>query len=205
MNIELYLSFILASVILIIVPGPNVLLVISTSVSHGVQKGLLTVLATSMAMALQLLIIALGTTWLVASLTEGFQYLRWFGIAYLLYMGVIYLRAYLRKINNKAQVLSTSETFVRGFVVSLANPKTIFFFSAFFPQFITANGIYHQQFIVLSVTFLFIAMLLDSLYAVLAGRVRVYFDALDLQRLHYGISSVLFISAGIWLFFARRE
>ena len=200
----LYLSFLATSLVLIILPGPNVLVIVSTSLTYGSKRGLQTVLGTSSAMLIQLVIAALGTTWLVTSLMQGFQWVRWLGIVYLLYLGIDHIRKMLRQSNNDAATLTACGTFSRGFVVSLTNPKTILFFSAFFPQFVVNNGLYFLQITVYSITFLILAMLLDSLYAILAAKMNSIYQGQHLHKLHHGVSGTLFIGAATWLALMKR-
>lgn len=80
MDSLLFFTFIITSVALIVIPGPNVLVVVSTSISFGTKRGIQTVLGTSSAMIVQLLIAAISTTWFVNSVSEGFEWIRWLGI-----------------------------------------------------------------------------------------------------------------------------
>lgn len=123
------LLFILVSVGIIIVPGPNVLVIVSTCISHGRSRGLQTVAGTSAAMLVQLLISAFGTSWFISQLAFGFLWLKWIGVAYLCYLGVNHLINAVKK--TDAQEVTGLGSFQRGFWVSLTNPKTILFFSAF--------------------------------------------------------------------------
>ena len=203
MDLMLFVSFLVVSVGLIVIPGPNVLLIISTSISHGKTRGLQTVVGTSVGLCIQLSIAALGTTWFVGALAQGFQYLKWFGIAYLAYLGVCHLYRACKPDQSNPELGATS-TFSRGFFVSLTNPKTILFFSAFLPQFITPNAAYGPQIIVLSLTFLILAVLLDSCWALLAGKFQRIFRTPNLQRLQNGISGSLYLGASAWLASIRR-
>jgi threonine/homoserine/homoserine lactone efflux protein len=96
MEINLYLAFLVASFILIVVPGPNVLVIMSTSLAHGARRGLQTVLGTSSAMIIQLLVAALGTAWFVESMSEGFAWVRWLGVCYLAYLGFSHIYRFKR-------------------------------------------------------------------------------------------------------------
>jgi len=212
MDTLLYISFILTTVILIIIPGPNVLVIISSSAIHGSRSGLLTVMGTSSAMIIQLLIAAVGTTWIAESLVHGFVWLQWLGIVYLLYVGATHIHKTLtgsgspsnRVANHHDNSVAATHLFIRGFVVSLTNPKTILFFSAFLPQFVAENHSYSLQIVILSSTFLILAMLIDSLYALLAGNVKGYFQNDQIYKLQHGVSGCLLMGAGIWLALTRK-
>ncbi len=202
----LYLTFILTAMALIALPGPNVLVIVSTSLSHGTKRGLQTVLGTSSAMVLQLMIASMSTLWFVETMTGGFLWLRWLGTAYLLYLGALHLiDALLHKENCHAQVLSASGSFRRGFFVSLMNPKTILFFGAFLPQFVSSNGNYMHQIIVLSATFLALATCMDSMYATLAGHFRTYLQNRRSHNIQTGVTGILYLGAGVWLGLLRKN
>ncbi len=199
----LYFTFIVTAIALIVMPGPNVLVIISTSISHGTRRGLQTVVGTSTAMSIQLLIATIGTTWFVESIAEGFEWLRWLGVMYLIYLGIAQLLSLVQKADDKPLVTGRA-TFSRGFIVSLTNPKTILFFGAFLPQFVSPNGVYINQIIVLSITFLILATLLDSLYAILAGRIRGALQGKRVQKCQKALGGIFYLGAGAWLAAMRR-
>ena len=201
----LFITFVISSVALIVIPGPNVLVVVSTSIYHGTKRGLQTVMGTSSAMAIQLIVAALGTTWLVESITEGFEWLRWIGVAYLMYLGVTHLSRLMNNENDKKEQITGKGTFSRGFIVSLTNPKTILFFGAFLPQFVSPNGEYMNQIIILSITFLVLATVLDGLYAFLAGNIRSLIEGPQVHKIQNGVSGLLFLGAGAWLAAMRKS
>ena len=93
MSIELYLAFIAATIILMAIPGPNVALIVANSVAYGPRYGLLTVAGSSSAMIAQLALTALGMTEFLGGLGLWFGYLRWIGVAYLVYLGLAQWRA----------------------------------------------------------------------------------------------------------------
>ncbi|MES9858092.1 MAG: LysE family translocator [Sedimenticola sp.] len=187
------LAFILVSIGIIVIPGPNVMIIVSTSISHGKLRGLQTVAGTSSAMAIQLFIAAVGTAWFVASLTEGFHLLKWVGVAYLVYLGVRHL------INARTQShhsITAFGSFQRGFLVSLTNPKTILFFSAFLPQFAIASEPYVPQIALLSVIFLLLAISLDSGYVLLSNTLAALVRNKELTKYQNGVSGLLYLGAG---------
>ena len=204
MDIILYLTFLTVSFWLIIVPGPNVLVIVSTSIAHGRKRGLQTVAGTSFAMALQLIIVGAGTTWFVQSIADGLYYMKWLGVAYLFYLGIKHIRKAVNSTNPTVEI-TASATFTKGFIVSLTNPKTMFFFSAFLPQFVSSAENYHLQILLLSVSFLVMAAVLDSCYALLSSRlVRLTKNGYP-ARFQNGLSGLLFLVAGAWLASTNRS
>jgi threonine/homoserine/homoserine lactone efflux protein len=87
-DMHLFLAFVLAVTVLMLIPGPNVALIVANSVTYGFRYGLLTVAGTSSAMVVQLGLTVLGMTELLGTLGAWFEWIRWIGVAYLIYLGV---------------------------------------------------------------------------------------------------------------------
>jgi threonine/homoserine/homoserine lactone efflux protein len=205
MNFELYLAFVLATTILIVIPGPAVALIVATSLSHGTRAALVTVAGSSSAIAVLLGVTALGMTSLMLLLSQWFEVLRWAGVAYLLYLGIQQWRSKPQAPGNPpAKAVSAHRFYLRGFVVNATNPKTLVFYAAFFPQFVDPAGPLDVQLVVLCLTFLGIATLLDSGYALLAGRLRPLLASGRAALLRARITGSLLIAAGLGLALARR-
>jgi len=190
------LTFILISIGIIIVPGPNVLVIVSTSLAHGKTRGLQTVAGTSSAMLIQLSVAAFGTSWFVNSLASGFIWLKWIGVCYLIYLGIKHILAIGPHEENK---ITAGGSFQRGFWVSLTNPKTILFFSAFLPQFTLASAPYLPQIVMLSAIFLILAVILDSGYVLLSNKLTSLLRNQSLANYRHGISGTLYLGAGATL------
>jgi homoserine/homoserine lactone efflux protein len=204
MHISLSLGFVLASTILMLIPGPNVSLIVANSIAYGTRYGLLTVAGTSSAIVLQLALTTLGLAATLDVLAGWFEWIRWIGVAYLLYIGIRqWIAAPVDLTRTRPQPRSFRTIAMRGFLISLTNPKTLLFYSAFFPQFLSPDAPIAPQVAVLSLTFLGIAAGLDSAWALLAGRVR---GVLAIRgRLRNRLSGGFLIGAGVGLALARRE
>ena len=100
MNLELYIAFVVATAVLILIPGPLVSLVVAHSLAHGARRALITVAGSSTAISLQLIALALGMTSILLVLSQWFEVLRWAGVAYLVYLGVQYWRARPRSLDQ---------------------------------------------------------------------------------------------------------
>lgn len=204
MSPDLYLGFVAACAVLIAIPGPNVALIVANSMAHGSRYGLMTVAGTASAMVVQLALVVLGASAVLGLLAVLFDWLRWLGVAYLIWLGVRTWRASATDLETtEAEPRSLLAIFVRGFAVSLTNPKTLLFYAAFLPQFIAADrGDVTHQLLVLAVTFLVVAVLLDGTWAMLASRLRGLLRAR--ARLRNRLTGGLLIGAGIGLAFARK-
>src|SRR5271165_3130822 len=200
---ELYLAFVLATSVLILIPGPNVSLIVANSLAYGTGFGLLTVAGTSAAMLPQLALTALGMTAVLGALAQWFEWLRWLGVVYLIWLGVRQWRAPpIDLTRTRPQPRSAHAIVLRGFLVSLTNPKTLLFYSAFVPQFISIDRPLAPQIALLCITFLVVATTLDGTWALLAGRARGLLAARP--RLRNRMSGGLLIGAGVGLALARK-
>jgi len=203
-SLDLYLAFVGAVTILMLIPGPNVALIIANSVGHGTRYGLLTVAGTASAMIVQLAFTIIGMTAMLGILGAWFEALRWVGVAYLVYLGIRQWReppADLTRTRPEPPV--PGAIYGRAFLVSLTNPKTLFFYGAFLPQFIKPGADTDSQLFLLAATFLALALVIDGLWAVLAGRVRGLLSRHG--RFRQRLTGGLLIGAGVGLALARRR
>lgn len=201
MDLGLYLAFVAATVLLAVLPGPNMALIVSNSIAHGTRFGFLTLFGTTLALAIQLACVAVGMTAALAGLGHWFALLRWVGAAYLVVLGVQLWRAPAPTLTVAANPRSTAATVLRGVLVSLTNPKVLLFFGAFFPQFVSRGHPLAPQLAVMSVTFLVVVAALDSVWATLAGQARGWIVARG--RLLNRLSGGLLTGAGVRLAVSR--
>jgi threonine/homoserine/homoserine lactone efflux protein len=209
MPFEHWLAFATASAILVAIPGPTVLLVISYALSHGRKSAIATVLGvglgdfTSMTCSL----VGLGA-FLMASATL-FTALKWIGAAYLIYMGIKLWRVPVgrlpvgeRTIESGAAAEEAGETrplriFLHAYVVTALNPKGIIFFIAFLPQFLDPSRPAIPQMLICGATFLVLAITNASLYALMAAAARQTIRKPVVQRRVNRIGGSLLIGAGL--------
>ena len=203
MPLEHYIGFLIAATALVATPGPNVALIVANSLAHGPRYGLTTVVGTASAITIQLALTVLGASTVLAIVADWFSILRWAGVAYLVWLGLRAWMAAPAGLSGEVTPRSLVATALRGFVVSISNPKTLLFFGAFLPQFITPGPNATQQLALLAATFLVVSTLGDSLWAVfarpLAGVLKI--DGSLRNRLTGG----LLIGAGVGLALARRQ
>jgi threonine/homoserine/homoserine lactone efflux protein len=205
MHLDLYLAFVLASAVLILIPGPNVTFLVANSIAYGARRALAALTGTSSAIALQLLITVLGMSSLMLVLVVWFEWLRWVGVVYLVWLGIQQWRAPALGLDAlEPRAKSARALFWQGFIVSATNPKTLLFYVAFLPQFVDPARPPLAQLILLSVTFLVLATVLDWTYTLLAGRLRELFRDRRRARLRNRLSGSLLIGAGVGLALARR-
>ena len=198
-----YLAFMAATVLLALFPGPNMALIVANSVRHGTRAGLLTLCGTTSAMAVQLALVGVGMTTLLATMSVWFDALRWLGAAYLVWIGVASWRSPAPRVDAVPAAQTARTLWARGLLVSLTNPKLLLFFGAFFPQFIHRDAPAVPQVVWLSVTFVVVAAAVDSCWALLAARMRRII--LSRGRLLNRISGGLLVGTGVGLAFARAK
>ena len=206
MNPELYLTFVLATILLIIIPGPNVSLIVANAIAFGRRQGLVTVAGTATAQVFQLAVVAFGMTSFMLLLAQWFEWLRWAGVAYLLWLGYQHWREDPASVTPEqlARRASTKTAFWRGALVAATNPKVLFFYAAFFPQFIDPGLPPAPQLALLCTTFLAIATLLDSGWALLAAQLHSWLGNSRRARIRNRITGSLMIGAAAGLALARR-
>ena len=167
---QLYL-FIGAALALLLVPGPAVLYITARSASQGRMAGLVSVLAIETANFLQAAAAALGLAAIVYSSALAFDVVKYLGAAYLIYLGISKL-FFSRDTESDESVKPESlwRIYWQGFVINLLNPKTALFFFAFLPQFVSPErGNVTGQSFLLGAIFVLLAIVTDSLYALLAS------------------------------------
>jgi len=207
MNVSLYIAFLIAAAALILLPGSTVMIVTSKSLRHGVNSGLIAVAGSTFAAAIQLMVVVAGLASVVVFVSSWFEWIRWVGVAYLLYLGV---RAWMDSIgdqNGTAKAsLSTSghRDFADGFLVTLTNPKTLLFHGAFLPQFVDPTIPALPQLLALASGFLVVAAILDSCWALLAARLGKFLSGNRSRKLIDRMSGSLLIGAGTTLALIRR-
>lgn len=206
MSIEIWLAFSLASMMLLIIPGPTILTVISYSMSHGLKAKIPLVLAVALgdSTALALSLVGLGA--LLEESVFWFQVVKWAGGLYLLYLGIKLLMAGIKApaLVEKKSTASSLKLFVNTYLITALNPKGIIFFVAFLPQFINTQGDVSAQLWLLSVTFVVLAALNATLYAVFAGRARQILSSGKAQRIFNISGGSLLSTAGVWALVAKQ-
>lgn len=175
--LENLLAFTIASVVIIVVPGPSVLFVIGRSIALGRRAGVLSVVGNTLGTVPAVIAVALGVGAIVATSVVAFTIVKFAGAAYLVWLGIQAIRHRNAPAELGAPARATTSTLLRqGFIVGLTNPKTIAFFTAVLPQFAApAAGSVWLQLIVLGLIFQALALASDTVWALAAGSARDWF------------------------------
>ena len=208
MNAHLFLAFCLAATVLVLIPGPVVTLVIANSLRHGTRSGLTTVAGASLGNALLLIGTAAGLITVFAFLSELFAVIRWIGAAYLIWLGI---RAWRERGEDFAAARapavprSRKAVLLHGFLIAITNPKAIVFYIAFLPQFLDPRLPAAGQLLAMCAYMIGVALISDSGYALLAGRMRRWFTAPGRHRIRGRITGGLLVGTGCALLLTRRS
>ena len=208
--LDILLAYTAACIAVVIVPGPSVTVIIANSLRHGTRAGLWTDGGTQVGLATMLIVLAAGLSTIVNHMGWIFDWLRLAGAAYLIWLGIKLWRGG----GGGAATSSTltvepggngrgSRFFWQGFLVLWSNPKALLFFGAFIPQFIDPEGSALAQTLLLGLIFIIVAAVLDSSYALAAGRAGRWFTGKRLRLLER-ISGTFLIGGGLWLALSKR-
>jgi threonine/homoserine/homoserine lactone efflux protein len=203
MSLSVYLAFLLATLVVMVVPGPTNTLIVANSVRHGRRAGLLNVAGTQVGLALTVGLVLLGLTSLIAAMGAWFDWVRLAGAAYLIWLGWKLFTDTGALDDGKAPRIPRGGFLGQGMMVELSNPKTLLFFGAFFPQFMDMSRNHTIQVLIMGATAMAVAALSDSTYALLAARTAELITPQRTRLMSRASGSVL-IGGGLWLAFSRK-
>ena len=206
MSIELWFAFVLASAVVLVIPGPTILTVISYSIAHGKRASVPLVAAVALGDCTSLSLSLLGLGALLAASAFWFNVVKLCGGLYLLWLGVKLLRAGVSaaQVSVNTAPPSRERLFVNTYLVTALNPKGIVFFVAFLPHFIAPGGNITLQLWLLAVTFVLMAIINATLYTVFAASARRLLVSSCAQRSFNIVGGSLLFAAGVWALLARR-
>jgi len=199
MTTEFWLAYVTTVLILMSTPGPSHLLMLSNSLGNGFNRSLATAAGDLSANIVQMTVASLGLVSLIHSSQEFFVVIKWVGVSYLIFMGVMKFRKrFDPSVAVRSRVRTLRSLYWQGFMTSAANPKAVIFFAALFPQFVNPAARTGQQFVILGVTYLIIDACFLTIYGGFADWIEARF------RHHVGhhmnqISGALLVGAAILL------
>ncbi|RFC64158.1 LysE family translocator [Fulvimarina endophytica] len=206
MAFEHWLAFVAASAVLLAIPGPTILLVVSYALGHGRRAAGSTVAGVALGDFTAMTASMLGLGALLAASATLFTVLKWIGAAYLVYLGIKLWRAPVSALAAEEAIGEAANDvprerplriFLHTYVVTALNPKSIIFFVAFLPQFLDLSRPVLGQMVIFEATFLVLATLNAALYAMLAAMARRSIRRPGVQRTVNRLAGSLMIGAGV--------
>jgi len=207
MPLENWLAFVAASAIMLAIPGPTILLVISYALGHGRKASTATVTGVALGDFTAMTASMLGLGALLATSAALFTGLKWIGAAYLIYLGIKLWRSPVGDPADGSKVTGRErplKIFLHAYIVTALNPKSIVFFVAFLPQFLVPTLPFWPQVLIFEVTFLVLATVNAALYGLLASAARNTIRKQRVQRIVNRTGGGLLVGAGLITFGWKR-
>jgi threonine/homoserine/homoserine lactone efflux protein len=206
MPLEIWFTFVIAAGILLVIPGPTILTVISYSVAHGRGAKVPLVAAVALGDSTALAVSLLGLGALLAASAFWFTVVKLVGGLYLLFLGIKLLRAGVSSAAAATPAAPGSrwKLFANTYLVTALNPKGIVFFVAFLPQFLSPNANVTQQLWIFAATFVCLATINATVYAIFAASARKLLASPRAQRRFNVAGGCLLSTAGVWALLAKR-
>ena len=196
---ESYVALVVATALLVAIPGPNVALIVSRSVLSGFAAGAAATLGTTLGVAIQLLLVVAGLAAIVDVAAHYLVMIKWLGVTYLVILGIVTWR---RPASEPRQTRQ-STNFFYGLTLATVNPKTLLFNAAFLPQFVTGGESFVSEMSIVAALYLSVLFVGDLLWAAFAHLAATYLSRWASVRNR--VSGAFMIVAGIGLAAARRS
>jgi homoserine/homoserine lactone efflux protein len=206
MDLPVWLTYFIATVILSVTPGPGVFSAISSGLHNGFRRGMWNSIGMQLASLIVLVVVAVGLGAILVASETMFSIVKWIGVAYLIYLGIVTWRTRPRGFvdTDDGMVRTTREIFLHGFFVNITNPKGIIFFVAILPQFIDIARPQVAQYAILAATTVVVDLIVMAGYTALAAKVmRAMRDERHLKWINRTLGGA-FVAAGVALASFRR-
>ncbi len=192
--------FLVASFLVVIVPGPTVSLIIANSLKSGMRAGILNVVGTQLGLIILIILLALGFKVISPFLEDVIKVVRIIGAIYLMTLG--YLSFTSKNLSDNSEKINKFDKkfILQGLIVILSNPKAFLFLGAFIPQFINISQPIESQIIYFGILFMVVGVIFDGMYAVVFGKFREIIINKYINILNKLGGALLFF-VGLWLLF----
>lgn len=208
MTLTTYLLYVAAVALLILTPGPTMLMCMTNALNHGPRKAMTSVAGSVAAVLCVMLLSAMGLGALLAASEAAFTVAKLIGAAYLIWLGIKTFRSEAAVFDGAAKDDSPPQRrsfFLRGFLVGASNPKAVLFFAAFFPQFLNPAAPFVPQFAILALTFMAFEFTVLTCCALGVSRIAPLLRSSRAVRWFNRVSGGLFTLMGSLLLFTRRH
>ena len=206
-GIENIVLFVVAGLTLNITPGPDMMFVITRSISEGSPSGVISSLGIAAGSIFHTLAVAFGLSALLMAVPAAYEIIKYTGAAYLLYLGIkMIVSKQSLQIENDAKPIKMHSVFLQAMLTNIFNPKVALFFLAFLPQFVNSGADITMQILFLGILFNFNGTIVNILVALTAGKMgKVIKTKLSNSRVFKWITASVFIGLGIRLAFLERK
>lgn len=189
----------IATAALVSIPGPNVALIVANSIRFGFPAGAITALGVTVGNALQLILVVIGVAAVIEYAAEALTWIRWLGVAYLVYLGISTWQAPPEKL---VAARAAPTVFWRAVLIAAVNPKTLLFIAAFLPQFVVPGAGFSGHPATVALVFLAVLLAGDIIWALVANSARALLERFASARNR--ITGFFLIAAGLGLALSRR-
>lgn len=192
-------TFAVASLALLVIPGPAVIYILNRSVADGREAGLAAVAGLELGNLMHVLAASVGLSAVLATSATAFNVVKWLGAGYLIFVGIRTLLVRPAAIEGLSGSMSRRRSFLQGIVVNTLNPKVALFFVSYLPQFIDSDqGAAWSQALVLGIIFVAIGCITDASYALTASALRtVLVNGRSLPFVQRYVAGSVFIGLGL--------
>ncbi len=200
MPLEVWLTFVFTATVILIIPGPTIIYVVGQSLTHGRKASLPLSIGVILGDAICIVLSLLGLTVLLSVFSTSFNFVKYIGAAYLVYLGwkMVFASSRLNAQQFKASKYNSKVLFRDVFLVNALNPKGIIFYSAFMPQFISSQNNVLFQFGVLAITFLGLALINVTFYSLLASKASELLRSIKFTKAFNLTGGMSLICAGLY-------
>ena len=209
MTLTTYLLYLAAVALLVLSPGPTMLMCVTTAIHHGPRKAMLSAAGSVTAVLGVMMLSALGLGALLAASEVAFAIAKLLGASYLIALGIKTFRSQGAVLANGSSdsdnAMTGRASYLRGFFVGVSNPKALLFFAAFFPQFLDPNAAFVPQFAILALTFVVFELTVLTVCAFGVSRIAPLLRQSGPMRWVNRVCGGLFALMGIALLFTRRQ
>ena len=208
MTLTTYIFYVAAVALLVLTPGPTMLMCMTNALNHGPRKAMTSVAGSVSAVLCVMLLSAMGLGALLAASEIAFTVTKVIGAAYLIYLGIKTFRSEAIVFDATAAPVPAARErsfFLRGFLVGACNPKAVLFFAAFFPQFLNPATPFAPQFAILALTFMAFEFAMLTTCALGVSRIAPVLRSSHAVRWFNRVSGGLFTLMGGLLLLTRRQ
>jgi len=207
MAFDIWLAFFAACWVISLSPGAGAIASMSSGLQFGFLRGYWNVIGLQIALAVQILIVAAGVGAVLTASALAFNLIKWFGVAYLVYLAIKQWQQRPSEIKTDVQAaprVRALSMIVKGFLINISNPKAIVFMLAVLPQFIDPQQELVPQYGIMMVTMIAVDMIVMAGYTCLAAKVLLFLRTPRQQRILNRSFASMFVGAASLLSFVHR-